>query len=115
MACMVITRSIAHTRLGAFFDLMLILMLAQLLPQIFTKKILLFIVAIQSLFWLSYTSRHHVPDISPKELNNIESLHRYVPKDSQIFTLNTRYMPWLQGYSKITIVTPSIRGYAQKE
>lgn len=108
---MVVARCIAHTRLWVFFDLALIMLLARVLPQVFTKKIMLFVVTIQAAIWIHHLSFYHTPNISEWELNKIEAIHKYLPQDSKIFVLNARYMPWLQGYSGLEIVTPYVAWY----
>lgn len=114
MGFMVITRSIAHTRLGAFFDMALILLLAQTLPQVFSKKILISIVGIQALIWGYHFHLYHKPGISETELRKIEFLMHYIPKEAKIFSLNPIYMPWLQGSSR-EILDPSIARNTKKQ
>lgn len=107
---MVITHCIAYTRMEAFFDLALILVLSQFLPQIFSKKVLVFIVGIQAIVWTYHFHLRHQPGITETELKKIEVLQKYLPKEAKIFSLNALYMPWLQGYSQKEILAPYIAG-----
>lgn len=113
IALMVVLRCIAHTRMEAFFDLTLILLSSQILPQIFSKKTLVYIVWIQALLWGSHLNFYHTPGITEPELKNIEAIQKYIPKNSKIFALNAVYMPWLQWYSGIEILAPYIAGYTK--
>ncbi len=103
IAFMVIFRCIAHTRLGSFFDLFLIIVLTKTLYHGIQKKWLSLLIVIQMITWWGYAYRWHTPYIDTTEYGIIQNVTQNLPDDVTLVTLTGAYMSWMTGSTESEI------------
>lgn len=96
---LVLSRSIAYTRLGSFVDLFLIIAITRSLYTVFDKKwICIFFVA-QVVTWGIFVNKWHTPFIDRIEHGIIQDMTRKMPESVHLVTLSWSYMSWITGYT----------------
>lgn len=100
VAFMVIFRCIAHTRLGSFLDLFLIIFITKTLGNFLPKKWVILFVIIQITTWWTFAGDKikHTPFIDYEEYKIIKEITQNIPKNVTMVTLSWSYMAWVDGY-----------------
>lgn len=100
---LVVLRISGHTRIGAFFDLFLILYIAQIVAHSFKKKYILILVWLQTIIWCIFTYQDHTPTISTGELSAIKNIKENMTESKYLVNFYKSYGGWILGYSDLDI------------
>lgn len=102
---MLIFRWIAHTRIGTFFDLSVIIFLTVYWASL-RKNIFILFLIIQMWLWFSFWAKWHSSYIDQEEKKIMHNLIQTVPENIKIVTLTSSYTSMLIWYSKKEIYSP---------
>lgn len=95
---MVISRSIAHTRLQSFVDLFFIIFLVRFWYFFLPKKVIIIILLIQAILWSIFVFQWHTPFLSQQEDLDIQKMLENIPKNVSLVTLTGAYMSSMTSY-----------------
>lgn len=104
---LVISRSIAHTRLWSFVDLFLIIAITRSLYAVFDKKWICIFLLAQIVCWWVFVNKWHTPFIDKVEYDIIRDITREMPESVTLVTLSSAYMSSITGYTNNEIYSPS--------
>lgn len=117
-ALLLILRISGYTRIWAFFDIFLIIYIAQMAVFVTNKKYILWVIALQSTLWLWYAYQNHTPTISVDELSAIEHIKENMTESKYLINFSESYKSWILGYSGLSIESlywVKIKRITQKE
>lgn len=95
---MVISRSIAHTRLQSFVDLFFIIFLVRFWYFFLPKNILIAALLAQSILWSIFVFQWRTPFLSQQEDIDIQNMLENIPKNVSLVTLAGAYMSSMTSY-----------------
>jgi hypothetical protein len=102
----VITQSIAYSRIQTFVEIFLIILISQIPYRSINKKILIVVIIIHMSFWFAVVQKWHTPDISYAEHEILKDFIKNTPEDATIVTLDAGYMSMMMGLTSKEIYNP---------
>lgn len=106
LALFIVLRFIAHTRMGTFLDLFLIIIITRYLYTFFHRKWIYIFLIIQCIVWWTFVSKWHTPFVDQTEYRIIQDITHDMPENISLVTLSWAYMSWISGYTNREIYSP---------